>query len=182
MCHVASLSKSEGLTSFQERSWISLHNAESNRQDETFDFLRKEGVSAESEPGGVYHRNCYQDYTNKTNLTRLVKKRKLSADAQCHVGDVTASASSDVFTDALSLPHLRVLWPASTHLLMVRRNAALERQSPKLTLPCVCFVVQLRSWTNTTKRNSADVKWIVLWRLLIVLWMQLGLVMTHGFS
>ena len=77
LCHASSRRRSEAeeVIHFQERSWFSLHKAAGVRQDETFEFLRKENVTAEDEPRGVYHRRCYQDYTNKTNLNRVQKRR-----------------------------------------------------------------------------------------------------------
>ena len=38
--------------------------------------LLKEGATCDSVPKGFYHHSCYQNYTNKTNLTRLQKRRE----------------------------------------------------------------------------------------------------------
>ena len=93
LCHEASLlaGKSEDLTEFQPRSWVSLHNAAAARQDATYDFLRKENVMADDKPRGVYHRSCFQNYTNKTNLDRLLNKR---AKAGEQLKDVASSLQS----------------------------------------------------------------------------------------
>jgi hypothetical protein len=65
---------------FSVAVWLALHNAASVRQDATYEFLRKENVAAEDEPRGVYHRSYYQNFTNKTNLTSLQKKREKFQD------------------------------------------------------------------------------------------------------
>ena len=93
LCHGTTTGKSEKLTKFQSQSWLALHNAASVRLDETHAFLRKEGVTCEDEPRGVYHRSCYQNYTNKTNITRLQKKReKMQEEASSATPVVQSSA------------------------------------------------------------------------------------------
>ena len=77
LCHrpLTSKKRNEQLTEFQARSWRNFRHAASIRQDDASKFLAKEGVDEASEPRGFFHRSRYQDYTNKTNLSRLEKER-----------------------------------------------------------------------------------------------------------
>ena len=80
LCH--SQTGSGDLTTFQTRSWRTLHDSADIRKDDTYMFLRKEGVTRNDNPRGFYHRLCYQNYTNKTNLTRLQNKRRKENDEE----------------------------------------------------------------------------------------------------
>ena len=82
-----SISDSEPLTLFTERSWKSLLHAAALRKDHTTVFLSENGADP-SVPRGVYHRKCYQSYTHKWELdklaARLAEDTSSSDDEQDH--------------------------------------------------------------------------------------------------
>ena len=72
LCHKCGVS-AEPLSSFTERSWPTLVRAASIHKDSLESFLRSQSITLEAPgvPRGVYHRTCYQEYTNKRALNRL---------------------------------------------------------------------------------------------------------------
>ena len=102
LCHFPSLGQSEELTKISKRSWESLLNAANVRLDDTYEFPVKEGVEATDDPRGVFHRSCYQNYTNRTNLARLLKKREKEgneAGQLMHVSSNTAGDDSTICSE-----------------------------------------------------------------------------------
>ena len=71
LCHVTS--SSSQLTPFTAQSWTKLHESAEQRQDAVHDQLKDIGIMVQL---GGYHRECYQSYTNKTLIKRLIAKRK----------------------------------------------------------------------------------------------------------
>ena len=71
LCHVTS--SSSQLTPFTAQSWAKLHESAEQRQDAVYDQLKGHWDDG---PAGGYHRECYQSYTNKTLIKRLLVKRE----------------------------------------------------------------------------------------------------------
>ena len=69
LCHSGAVSR-EPLVEFTVRSWKTLLNAASVRDDHLNSFLCKNGVEPDV-PRGFYHRACYEKYTHKQHLARL---------------------------------------------------------------------------------------------------------------
>ena len=60
------------LTNFTSTSWVTFKNAAVIRKDQIYEKLKD---SLDGKPYGSYHRQCYQQYTHKNHLERLVRKR-----------------------------------------------------------------------------------------------------------
>lgn len=74
VCVTKTASKVRQLTSFTDVSWKTFKEATALRDD---DIARAMTTKWESGPFGGYHRVCYQMYTGKDHLQRVLKKRKL---------------------------------------------------------------------------------------------------------
>ena len=71
LCHTRGIS--EKLTRFTDSSWDSLKNAALEREDEIYHSLKD---LLNGDPCGVYHRCCYQSYTNKEHILRTKRQRQ----------------------------------------------------------------------------------------------------------
>ena len=72
VCHC--LSVGGPLSAGGERGWLALVNAGQVREDEVWDRLRKLSKDGAAPENFYYHRACYQSYTSKTNLDRVVAR------------------------------------------------------------------------------------------------------------
>ena len=70
LCHDQK-NEEKTLTQFTIRSWSTFKNAAEQRQDEIFNKLSEHW---DGDVKGLYHRKCYQNYTNKSSL-RFLQKR-----------------------------------------------------------------------------------------------------------
>ena len=125
LCHrpLTSKKRNEQLTEFQARSWRTFRHAASILQDDASKFLAKEGVDEASEPRDFFHRSCYQDYTNKTNLSRL-EKEEITATSLLLERMTRLSMRSSMSppkNDLLACPYSRQIWPAASFAKRKRR-------------------------------------------------------------
>ena len=70
LCHSGPVPSHEPLVAFGERSWKTLLQAASVRDDHLHAFLCGSGAGLDA-PRGFYHRVCYQKYTHRQYLARL---------------------------------------------------------------------------------------------------------------
>ena len=71
LCPVTS--SSSQLTPFTAQSWVKLHESAEQHQDAVYDQLKGHWDDG---PAGGYHRECYQSYTSKTLIKKLLVKRE----------------------------------------------------------------------------------------------------------
>ena len=145
LCH--SQTGSGDLKTFQTRSWRTLHDSADIRKDDTYMFLRKEGVTRNDNPRGFYHRLCYQNYTNKTNLTRLQNKRRKENDEE-QQSEYPTSAPVPVITlsrQGLQGVHAISSVPSTAHSVSdgsVSSSARTTRRSMAKTNFSLCLLCQ----------------------------------------
>ena len=84
LCHKAGVQGP--LTNFSEVSWRTFKEASDLRKDDISESMKGKW---ENGPFGMYHRNCYQNYTAKNVLDRVAKKRKIE---EISSGDKDTSA------------------------------------------------------------------------------------------
>ena len=86
VCHTRA-KNDEKLSNFTHRSWTTF--VESAREWEEYDSGQKRQIAKKTEHlwdvkdferyGYVYHRRCYQDFTNKVNQAKARKRHHLTA-------------------------------------------------------------------------------------------------------
>ena len=72
LCHIDGIK--DTLTSFSDVSWKSFKDAAFLRKDTIYENMEGRWNAG---PFGSYHRSCYQTYTSKGHIERVVRKRRL---------------------------------------------------------------------------------------------------------
>ena len=81
------------LVAVSQQSWIRLHEVATIRGDELNAFFSNCAVTHTDPPRGFYYQKCYQEYTNKVNIERFIRKQPHISRAAV-VQDATASQTT----------------------------------------------------------------------------------------
>ena len=97
LSHTVENASSDPIIQFLHRSWEKLHEVSCVRGDgdPTYEFLCRNRSSSNGSPRGGYHRRCYQDYTNKANVLRLLRRKQAKSSAVKEAIPSSAESCSD---------------------------------------------------------------------------------------
>ena len=124
LCHVRTVTGT--LTKFTPQSWTKLRQSAEERKDFIYDQLKGHWNEG---PAGGYHRPCYQTYTNKTLIQRLLSKR----------GTLSPNVSS-VVRPSTSRPSRTRKLPLKAACIICQK--AQRRSGSKLEILSQCLTTQ----------------------------------------
>ena len=144
ICHHSSVSRKNKLVPVSDVSWSKLQSAGNVRQDDIFKSLEQ---FFQGPPRGYFHRVCYQLYTNKSHLDRIVNKRQ-----SAEVADVEQRGESGLDdVDTVNIAQSGIATDS-------QHNAAgrLTRSSVSSTIIHECLFCQEDKSDPSNRRKSED--------------------------
>ena len=134
LCHTVKNASSDPIIQFSHRSWEKLHEVSrvTGDGDPTYEFLSRNRSSSDDSPRGGYHRRCYQDYTNKTNVLRLLRRKQAESSA------VKKAIPSSALSRSDNTRHVRSAFPVTNYrfCIICQKNTSKQKRTKSRLVSC----------------------------------------------
>ena len=134
LCHTVESASSDPIIQFSHRSWEKLHEVSRVRGDDdlTYEFLSRNSSSSDDSLRGGYHRRCYQDCSNKTNVLRLLRRKQAESSAVKEAIPPSAQSRSD------NTRHVRSAFPVTDYRFRIicQNNTSKQKRTKSRLVSC----------------------------------------------